>query len=73
MEDYTIETVPKLFKERGDASAAIDDKHFPLEPLLELVKKQEEEGLGEAPLPPHYPKEEGEPPRVQPSKRRMQG
>jgi bifunctional non-homologous end joining protein LigD len=71
MEDYTIETVPKLFNERGDASAGIDDKHFPLEPLLELVKKQEEDGLGEAPLPPHFPKEENEPPRVQPSKRRM--
>ena len=71
MEDYTIATVPKLYKERGDASATIDDKHFPLEPLLELVAKQEAEGLGEAPLPPHFPKEAGEPPRVQPSKRRM--
>jgi DNA ligase D-like protein (predicted polymerase) len=72
MEDYTIETVPKLYKKHGDASEGIDDKYFPLEPLLELVAKQEAEGLGEAPLPPHYPKEEGEPPRVQPSRRRME-
>ncbi len=67
---FTIDTVPKRFAERGDAGAAIDDVAYSLEPLLELMRKQEAAGLGEAPLPPHYPKAEGEPPRVQPSKRR---
>ncbi|HEX6031416.1 MAG TPA: DNA polymerase domain-containing protein [Tepidiformaceae bacterium] len=69
-EDFTLETVPKLYAQHGDASEGIDGRHFPLEPLLELVARHEAEGLGEAPLPPHFPKEENEPPRVQPSKRR---
>ncbi len=69
--DFTIVTVPKRFAERGDSAAAIDDRAYSLEPLLELVAKHEREGQGEAPYPPNYPKAEGEPPRVQPSKRRM--
>jgi DNA ligase D-like protein (predicted polymerase) len=68
--DFTIATVPARFKAIGDPSAAIDDVHYSLEPLLELVARQEAEGLGEAPYPPHYPKADDEPPRVQPSKRR---
>ncbi len=68
--DFTIKTVPPRFKEIGDPSAAIDDVAYSLEPLLELVARQERDGLGEAPLPPHFPKEEGEPLRVQPSRAR---
>ena len=68
--DFTILTVPPLYAARGDSSATIDDVPFSLEPLLELVKSHEREGQGEAPYPPNYPKAEGEPPRVQPSKRR---
>jgi DNA ligase D-like protein (predicted polymerase) len=67
---YTLETVPALFAERGDAHAAIDDVAYPLEPLLKTVARHEREGQGEAPYPPQFPKAEGEPPRVQPSKRR---
>jgi hypothetical protein len=33
--------------------------------------RHEREGLGDAPWPPHYVKQAGEPPRVQPSKRRQ--
>ena len=40
-----------------------------LEPLLEMVKADEERGLGDLPYPPSYPKMPGEPPRVQPSKK----
>ncbi len=68
--DFTIRTVPKRYGERGDLGAGIDDQAFSLEPLLELVAKQEAEGLGDAAYPPHFPKAEGEPARVQPSKRR---
>jgi DNA ligase D-like protein (predicted polymerase) len=68
--DFTMATVPKRYAETGDPGAGIEATAYPLAPLLELVEKQAAEGLGEAPLPPHYPKEEGEPPRVQPSKRR---
>ena len=68
--ELTIETVPARLRERGDAGAEIDDVAFPLEPLLELADRDEKEGIGDAPWPPHFPKAEGEPPRVQPSKRR---
>jgi bifunctional non-homologous end joining protein LigD len=67
---FTMKTVPQRFAERGDPGASIDDRRFSLEPLLELVAKQEREGLGDAPWPPQFPKAEGEPPRVQPSKRK---
>jgi len=39
-----------------------------LEKLLELAAKDESEGLGDAPWPPHYRKMEGEAPRVAPSR-----
>ena len=39
-----------------------------LEPLLELFERQ---GLGDAPWPPHYRKQAGEPARVQPSKAKL--
>jgi hypothetical protein len=52
--------------------AGIDERQFPLEPLLELVERQEREGLGDAPWPPQYPKAEGEPKRVQPSRARKE-
>ena len=39
-----------------------------LDALLELSARQEREGLGDAPWPPHYRKQPGEPPRVQPSR-----
>jgi DNA ligase D-like protein (predicted polymerase) len=69
-EDLTFETVPGRLRERGDPGAAIDEIAHPLEPLLELADRDEREGLGDAPWPPHFPKGEDEPPRVQPSKRR---
>ncbi|HZW01112.1 MAG TPA: hypothetical protein VFF55_06040, partial [Candidatus Deferrimicrobium sp.] len=50
--------------------AGIDATAGSLEALLELAARHEAEGLGDAPWPPHYRKQEGEPPRVQPSKRR---
>ena len=69
--DFTVFTVPKRYAELGDVGAGIDDEAFSLEPLLELVARQEAEGQGDAPWPPNYVKQPGEPPRVQPSKRRM--
>jgi len=70
--DFTISTVPARLRERSDPGAAIDDVAFGLEPLLELAERDEREGIGDAPWPPHFPKAEGEPPRVQPSKRRKE-
>jgi len=69
-EDFTLGTMPKRFAKIGDRHAAIDTKPGSLEGLLELSAQQEREGQGDAPWPPHYRKQPGEPPRVQPSKAR---
>jgi bifunctional non-homologous end joining protein LigD len=70
MEDYTLATVPGIYRERGDAGAGIDQAVGSLDALLELSGRHEAEGLGDAPWPPNYAKQEGEPPRVQPSRKR---
>jgi DNA ligase D len=67
--DFTLPTVPARFA-RGDPYAGIDSRAFSLEALLERVAAHERDGLGDAPWPPHYRKARGEPPRVQPSKRK---
>jgi hypothetical protein len=69
-EDFTLATMPARFAAIGDPHAAIDDHPCALDALLELSARQEAEGLGDAPWPPHYAKQAGEPPRVQPSKAR---
>jgi bifunctional non-homologous end joining protein LigD len=69
--DFTLKTVPALFRSRGDASKGIDETPGDLTALLELSARHEKDGLGDAPWPPHYPKQEGEPPRVMPSRRRV--
>ncbi len=68
--DFTVATVPDRVARLGDVGAGIDDRAFSLEPLLELVARHEAEGQGDAPWPPNYAKQPGEPPRVQPSKQR---
>jgi DNA ligase D-like protein (predicted polymerase) len=70
MEAFTLATVPAIYAERGDAHAGIDEAAGSLESLLELSARDEAAGLGDAPWPPNYRKQEGEPPRVQPSKQR---
>jgi len=69
-EDFTLRTMPGRFAAIGDRHAKIDAHPCSLEPLLELSARQEAEGLGDAPWPPHYAKQAGEPPRVQPSRAR---
>jgi DNA ligase D-like protein (predicted polymerase) len=70
-EDYTLATVPAIFgKEGGDRHAGIDSAAGSLEGLLDLSARHEGEGLGDAPWPPNYRKQESEPPRVQPSRQR---
>jgi bifunctional non-homologous end joining protein LigD len=68
--DFTLATMPGRFAKIGDRHAAIDDHAGSLDSLLELSARQEREGLGDAPWPPHYEKQAGEPKRVQPSKAR---
>ena len=68
--DFTVATVPARFAKMGDPAEGIDAQSFSLESLLELSSKQEAEGHGDAPWPPHYEKQPDEPPRVQPSRRK---
>ena len=69
-ERFTIRTVPERLRSVGDPGAALDDHPGSIEPLLELAERDEAGGLSDAPWPPHFPKGDAEPPRVQPSKRR---
>jgi bifunctional non-homologous end joining protein LigD len=69
-EAFTIATVPARFAEIGDPGAGIDRAVGSLEAVLELSRRHEAEGQGDAPWPPNYRKQEGEPPRVQPSRQR---
>jgi DNA ligase D-like protein (predicted polymerase) len=68
--DFTLETVPRRYLEQSDPMAEIDEVSHSLEPLIEMMERHEREGLGDAPWPPQYPKAEGEPIRVQPSRAR---
>jgi hypothetical protein len=68
IEDFTLATMPARFVELGDVQAGIDDAVCDLAALLEWVEREEAEGVGEAPYPPNFPKQPGEPPRVQPSR-----
>jgi DNA ligase D-like protein (predicted polymerase) len=68
--DFTLKTMPGRFAEIGDRLAGIDDRPCSLEPLLDLSERQERDGQGDAPWPPHFRRQPGEPARVQPSRRR---
>ena len=67
-DDFTIATVPELLERRPDPMSAMDSQAQSIEPLLEMVARDEADGLGDMPYPPNYPKMPGEPKRVQPSK-----
>jgi bifunctional non-homologous end joining protein LigD len=69
-ESFTIDTMPERFARLGDLAAGIDDAAGSLGPLLELADRDEAAGLPDAPWPPHFVRQAGEEPRVQPSKRR---
>jgi DNA ligase D len=67
--DFTIASVPQRFAQVGDLHATIDDIAHDLTPLVEMADRDERDlGLGDAPYPPNFPKMDGEPARVQPSR-----
>jgi len=68
--DFTVLTMPDRFAKIGDPHAAMDKNAGVLDALLEMAARDEAEGIGDAPWPPHFRKMEGEPERVQPSKSR---
>ncbi len=63
--DFDIWTMRTRFLEKGDVHAAIDDVAHDISPLLELFDRQAD---GEAPFPPSFALQPGEPKRVQPSR-----
>lgn len=68
--DFTVLTMPARFAALGDPHAEMDAAAGSLDGLLELAAKDEAEGLGDAPWPPHFAKGEREGPRVAPSRAR---
>ncbi len=68
--DLRLDTVRERLATVGDPAADIDEHAGSLDALHELARRDEEEGLGDAPWPPHFPKQKDEPKRVQPSRDR---
>ena len=66
--ELRLDTVPKRVAKKGDPAADIDKHAGSLDQLLDLARRDEEGGLGDAPWPPHFAKQRGEPKRVQPSR-----
>ena len=66
--DLRLDTVPERLKSIGDPAADMDLVPGSLDQLLDLARRDEEGGLGDAPWPPHFPKSKDEPKRVQPSR-----
>ncbi len=71
--ELTLRTVPARLAERGDPGETIDEHPGRLDGLLELAARDERDGLGDAPWPPHFRKQKGEPKRVQPSRAKKDG
>jgi DNA ligase D-like protein (predicted polymerase) len=67
---FTLATVPARLAALGDPHQGIDGAVGSLDGLLDLARRHEEQGLGDAPWPPHFAKGEGEGPRVAPSRRK---
>jgi DNA ligase D-like protein (predicted polymerase) len=70
--EFTLVTVPARFAAIGDPSDGIDEAVGSLEPLLDLAAQHEAAGFGDAPWPPHFVKQEGEPARVQLTRRKRE-
>ena len=69
-DELTIASVPERLAAQGDPWEGMNEQPQSLEPLLELSERDRAAGLMDAPWPPVYPKQPGEPPRVAPSRAR---
>ncbi|MFE6735728.1 non-homologous end-joining DNA ligase [Microbacterium sp. NPDC057650] len=66
---FTVRSIPARLAEVGDPWAGMQDAPARIDTLLQWWDRDVENGLGELPFPPEFPKMPGEPPRVQPSKK----
>ena len=69
-DDQTIATVPARVAALGDPWETMPAEPQSIERLLEMHRRDLDNGLQDAPWPPVYPKMPGEPPRVAPSRAR---
>ncbi|MEV8266820.1 non-homologous end-joining DNA ligase [Microbacterium sp. NPDC076911] len=65
---FTVRSVPARLAEVGDPWAEMPANPGRIDTLLEWWQRDLDDGLGELPFPPEFPKMPGEPPRVQPSR-----
>lgn len=70
IEEFPLGSYSQRWESVGDLTEGIDENEGRIDTLMQWVARDEEDGIGDAPWPPHYPKMPGEPPRVQPSKQR---
>lgn len=66
---FTVRTVPQRLADVGDPWADMLAKPGRIDTLLQWWQRDLDDGLGELPFPPDFPKMPGEPPRVQPSRK----
>jgi DNA ligase D-like protein (predicted polymerase) len=67
-DQFTIGSIPARLAQDGDPWQAMNDDPQSLEPFLAMHERDLAAGLLDAPWPPVYPKQPGEPPRVAPSR-----
>jgi bifunctional non-homologous end joining protein LigD len=71
-QDFTVLTVPAIVAAGHDPWATMPDHVGDISGALDRWERDVEDGLPELSFPPDYPKMPGEPPRVQPSKKRYE-
>lgn len=71
--DFTIATVPGVLADQGDVWADPGGTGDISNAIALWDADVHNRGLGELAFPPEYPKMPGEPPRVQPSRKKMEG
>jgi DNA ligase D len=71
-DQFTIASLPDRLDRAGDPWREMTDDPQSLEPFLQMQARDLENGIQDAPWPPVYPKQPGEPPRVAPSRARKQ-
>jgi DNA ligase D len=69
-DQFTVAAMAERLARVGDPWHAMNDAPQSLEPLLAMSERDLASGLMDAPWPPVYPKQPGEPPRVAPSRAR---